>query len=66
MVQEKIGGPSGMTTGGPLCNRGAMKFLQTKFHNVIVKRSVELTGDQSDWSKFGYERCQIDWLVLFV
>jgi hypothetical protein len=37
-----------------------MKFLQTKFHNVIVKRSVELTGDQSDWSNFGYEDCQIE------
>ena len=66
MVQVRIWWSKWMTTGGPLCKHGATKFLQTKFHIVIVKGSVDLTGDQSDWSKFGYEDCQIDWLVLFV
>ena len=60
MVQKEFCGPSGMTTGGPLCNRGATYVLQTKFHNVIVKGLNDLTGDLSGWSKFGYEGVQID------
>jgi hypothetical protein len=44
-----------------MSNSGATKVLWTNFRIVSSERSVQLTEDQSAWSKIGYGEVRLIW-----